>query len=69
MLCAAVSDLRAHGRPLVGFAPTAKAARVLETGTGMGCDTVAKLVYEHTRPHRNETYIQTDKSHWKSYQT
>ncbi|MEZ5297014.1 MAG: AAA family ATPase [Ilumatobacteraceae bacterium] len=32
--------------------PTAKAARVLEAGTGIDCDTVAKLVYEHTRPDR-----------------
>ncbi len=52
MLRAAADDLAAHGRPVVGFAPTAKAARVLEAGTGMRCDTVAKLVYEHTRPDR-----------------
>ncbi len=26
-----------HGRPVFGLAPTAKAARVLETGTGMTC--------------------------------
>jgi conjugative relaxase-like TrwC/TraI family protein len=52
MLHAAVTDLTAHGRPVVGFAPTAKAARVLEAGTGMGCDTVAKLIYEHTRADR-----------------
>lgn len=52
MLRAAAADLTAHDRPVVGYAPTAKAARVLETGTGMACDTVAKLVYEHTRPNR-----------------
>ncbi|WP_350170096.1 MobF family relaxase [Ilumatobacter fluminis] len=52
MLRAAADDLTGHDRPVVGYAPTAKAARVLETGTGMRCDTVAKLVYEHTRPER-----------------
>ncbi|MDW3216249.1 MAG: MobF family relaxase [Ilumatobacteraceae bacterium] len=52
MLRTAADDLTTHGRQVVGFAPTAKAARVLETGTGMACDTVAKLVYEHTRPDR-----------------
>ncbi|MAT07043.1 MAG: hypothetical protein CL424_18570 [Acidimicrobiaceae bacterium] len=52
MLRAAADDLTAHDRPVVGYAPTAKAARVLEAGTGMHCDTVAKLVYEHTRPDR-----------------
>ena len=52
MLRTAVSDLTAHGRPVFGLAPTAKAARVLETGTGMPTDTVAKLLYEHNRPDR-----------------
>ena len=52
MLDTAVTDLTGHGRPVFGLAPTAKAARVLETGTGMTCDTVAKLLYEHTRPDR-----------------
>lgn len=52
MLRAAADDLTSHSRPVVGYAPTAKAARVLEAGTGMDCDTVAKLVYEHTRADR-----------------
>ena len=52
MLHTAVTDLTRHGRPTFGLAPTAKAARVLETGTGMPTDTVAKLLYEHTRPDR-----------------
>lgn len=52
MLHAAVTDLRGQGRPVFGLAPTAKAARVLETGTGMECDTVAKLLHEHNRPDR-----------------
>ena len=52
MLHAAVADLMRQGRPVFGLAPTAKAARVLETGTGMHCDTVAKLLHEHRRPDR-----------------
>jgi len=52
MLSAAVDDLTAHGRPVFGVAPTAKAARVLETETGMVCDTVAKLLHEWSRGDR-----------------
>ncbi|MFZ8999434.1 MAG: MobF family relaxase, partial [Ilumatobacteraceae bacterium] len=52
MLHTAALDLHAHGRPVFGYAPTAKAARVLETGTGISCDTVAKLLYEHAQPDR-----------------
>ena len=37
MLHTAVTDLARHGRPVFGLAPTAKAARILETGTGMTC--------------------------------
>ena len=36
--------------PVFGLAPTAKAARVLERDTGMFADTVAKLLYEWSRP-------------------
>jgi conjugative relaxase-like TrwC/TraI family protein len=43
-------DLERHDRPAQGFAPTAKAARVLERDTGMPGDTVAKLLYEWSRP-------------------
>ncbi|MDX2378640.1 MAG: MobF family relaxase, partial [Acidimicrobiia bacterium] len=35
MLCASTLDLNQHRRPVLGFAPTAKAARVLQTETGM----------------------------------
>ncbi len=49
MLTAAIDDLHAQGRPVFGTAPTAKAARVLETETGMRADTLAKLLHEHTR--------------------
>ena len=52
MLRAAVCDLARHGRPVFGLAPTAKAARVLETETGMTADTVAKLLHEWHRPDR-----------------
>jgi hypothetical protein len=52
MLRAAVENLRHSNRPVFGVAPTAKAARVLQSETGMDCDTVAKLVHEWTRPDR-----------------
>ena len=52
MLRAAVTDLNRNGRPVFGLAPTAKAARVLETETGMRSDTVAKLLHEWSRTHR-----------------
>jgi len=58
MLQAAVTDLDARARPVIGFAPTAKAARVLETETGMPADTVAKLLYEldHPDPERRSSF-------------
>lgn len=46
MLHAATIDLEQQQRPVLGFAPTAKAARVLETETGLRSDTVAKLLYD-----------------------
>ena len=49
--CAA-DDLDTQGRPAFGVAPTAKAAHVLHRETGMDADTVAKLLYEHTRHDR-----------------
>lgn len=52
MLAAATTHLRAHGRMVFGLAPTAKAARTLETATGMSADTVAKLLYEWQRSDR-----------------
>jgi len=52
MLAAAVHDLESHGRPVFGLAPTAKAARVLETETGLPSDTAAKLLHEWTRSDR-----------------
>ena len=53
MLERAVADLHTHDRTVLGVAPTAKAARVLERETRMRCDTVAKLLWEHTRPDRD----------------
>ena len=53
MLRAAVATLHSPPhRAVLGFAPTAKAARVLEDETGMVCDTVAKLLHEWSRPDR-----------------
>ena len=52
MLAAAVADLDVAHRAVFGVAPTAKAARVLERDTGMGADTVAKLLHEWQRPDR-----------------
>jgi hypothetical protein len=52
MLERAVDDLASWQRPVFGVAPTAKAARVLEHGTGAPTDTVAKLLHEWDRPDR-----------------
>ena len=52
MLRAAVNALSDEGRPVFGVAPTARAARVLETETRMQSDTIAKLLHEHLRTNR-----------------
>ena len=52
MLSTAAQNLGVQGRDVFGLAPTAKAARKLESETRIGTDTVAKLVYEWTRPDR-----------------
>ncbi len=52
MLAAAVDDLTAQRRVVFGVAPTAKAARVLESETAMASDTVAKLLHEWRRTDR-----------------
>jgi conjugative relaxase-like TrwC/TraI family protein len=46
-LKAGVADLQAQGRPVLGVAPTAAAAEVLATETGMAADTLDKLLTEH----------------------
>ena len=49
-LTRARADLVDHRRRVVGLAPTAKAARVLTAETGIGAQTLAKLLYEWDRP-------------------
>ncbi len=52
MLAAAVLKLAAQGRLAFGVAPTAAAAEVLATETGMAADTLDKLLIEHHHPTR-----------------
>ncbi|MDH3262104.1 MAG: relaxase domain-containing protein [Acidimicrobiia bacterium] len=52
MLAAAVLNLAAQGRLAFGVAPTAAAAEVLATETGMAADTLDKLLTEHHHPAR-----------------
>jgi conjugative relaxase-like TrwC/TraI family protein len=49
---AGVADLQAQGRSVFGVAPTAAAAEVLATETGMAADTLDKLLVEHGHPIR-----------------
>ena len=58
MLERAVDDLASWDRPVFGVGPTAKAARVLQRETGVGADTVAKLLHEWSRTDRGplDTY-------------
>jgi conjugative relaxase-like TrwC/TraI family protein len=49
-LARAVDDLRTQQRPVIGLAPTAKAARVLGDGAGVRAETVAKLLHDWQRP-------------------
>ena len=51
-LASAAAHLQAQGRPPFGVAPTAAAAEVLATETGMAADTLDKLLIEHHRPAR-----------------
>jgi len=51
-LASAAAHLRAQGRPAFGVAPTAAAAEVLATETGMVADTLDKLLIEHHHPAR-----------------
>jgi conjugative relaxase-like TrwC/TraI family protein len=51
-LDAAVNHLQGRGRNVFGMAPTAAAAEVLATETGMAADTLDKLLVEHGQPHR-----------------
>ncbi len=51
-LAPAISYLQHHGHTVFGVAPTAAAAHVLATETGVTADTLDKLLYEHGRPDR-----------------
>ncbi|MCH7789601.1 MAG: AAA family ATPase, partial [Acidobacteria bacterium] len=51
-LASAFAHLQAHGRAAFGVAPTAAAAEVLATETGMAADTLDKLLTEHRHPAR-----------------
>lgn len=46
----AITHLHAEGRPVFGVAPSAVAADVLATETGVDADTLDKLLYEHRGP-------------------
>ncbi len=46
-LAPAVAQLQTDGRPVFGLAPSAAAADVLSTETGVVADTIDKLLYEH----------------------
>ena len=47
-LAPAVAQLQVDGRPVFGLAPSAAAADVLSTETGVAADTIDKLLYEHS---------------------
>ena len=49
-LSPAVAQLQADGRVVFGVAPSAAAADVLASETGVRADTIDKLLYEHQRP-------------------
>lgn len=49
-LAAAVEALHRESRPVMGLAPSGKAADVLATEAGCPTATLAKLLYEHARP-------------------
>jgi conjugative relaxase-like TrwC/TraI family protein len=51
-LASAAAHLHTQGRPAFGVAPTAAAAEVLATETGMDADTLDKLLAEHRHPAR-----------------
>ncbi len=51
-LAPAVADLQSKGCSVFGVAPTAGAADVLATETGMPADTLDKLLHEHHQPNR-----------------
>lgn len=50
MLAAAVDDLHTHHRPVIGVAPTGKAAAVLGREAGVAADTIAKFLRDIDLP-------------------
>ena len=56
MLAAAVDDLHAHRRSVIGVAPTGKAAAVLGRETGVAADTIAKFLRDLDQPTTGSTW-------------
>jgi len=56
MLAAAVDDLHAHRRPVIGVAPTGKAAAVLASEAGVAADTIAKFLRDLDQPTAGATW-------------
>ena len=56
MLSAAVGDLHVHTRPVIGLAPTGKAAAVLGAETGVAADTIAKFLHDLDQPSAGSTW-------------
>lgn len=52
-LSPAVAQLQAEGRVVFGVAPSAAAAQVLASETGVRADTIDKLLHEHQHQHPN----------------
>jgi ATP-dependent exoDNAse (exonuclease V) alpha subunit len=64
-LATAVADPQGHGRHVLGLAPTAKAARVLERATAMPADTVAKLLHDwHQHEHQLGAFAMAPDGTW-----
>ncbi len=56
MLATAVGDLHVHTRPVIGLAPTGKAAAVLGAETGVAADTIAKFIHDLDQPSAGSTW-------------
>jgi conjugative relaxase-like TrwC/TraI family protein len=56
MLAAAVDDLHTRRRPVIGVAPTGKAAAVLGRETGVAADTIAKFLRDLDQPTAGSTW-------------
>ena len=56
-LAPAIEHLQHRGRAVFGVAPTAAAAEVLATETGVTADTLDKLLHEHRQPDRRPSAV------------